>query len=124
MGKKILVVDDEPDVVTYLCTVLRDHGYEAVEAFDGEEALEKIEQDRPDLVTLDITMPEMTGVKAYRRLKEDAALRAIPIVIVTGITHDFKQFISTRHQVPPPDGYLDKPVQPEDLLSEVKRLIG
>jgi two-component system, cell cycle response regulator DivK len=124
MGKKILVVDDEPDVVTYLCTVLRDHGYETIEAFDGEEALQKAEKDRPDLVTLDITMPEMTGVKAYRRMKEDVSLRTIPIVIVTGITHDFKQFISSRTQVPPPEGYLEKPVKPEDLLAEVKRLIG
>ena len=124
MGKKILVVDDEPDVVTYLCTVLRDHGYEAIEAFNGEEALEMIQTDRPDLVTLDITMPEMTGVKAYRRLKEDVSLKTIPIVIVTGITHDFKQFISSRTQVPPPEGYLEKPVKPEELLAEVKRLIG
>ena len=69
-------------------------------------------------------MPEMTGVKAYWLLKEDLALRAIPIVIVTGITHDFKQFISSRTQVPPPEGYLEKPVKPEGLLAEVKRLIG
>jgi CheY-like chemotaxis protein len=124
MGRKILVVDDEADVVTYLCTVLRDHGYEAIEAFDGEEALEKVEQDHPDLVTLDITMPQMTGVKAYRRMKEDKSLQTIPVVIVTGITHDFKQFISSRSQVPPPEGYLEKPVKPEDLLAEVKRLIG
>jgi CheY-like chemotaxis protein len=124
MGKKILVVDDEPDVVTYLCTVLRDHGYEAIEAFNGEEALEKVHADRPDLVTLDITMPQMTGVKAYRRMKEDKSLQAIPVVIVTGITHDFKQFISSRTQVPPPEGYLEKPVKPEELLAEVKRLVG
>jgi CheY-like chemotaxis protein len=124
MAKTILVVDDEPDVVTYLCTVLRDHGYEAVEAYNGEEALERAQADRPDLVTLDITMPEMTGVKAYQRLKEDPALRAIPVLIVTGVTHDFKQFISTRTQVPPPEGYLDKPVKPEELLAEVRRLIG
>jgi len=124
MGKKILVVDDEPDVVTYLSAVLRDHGYETIEAFNGEEALEKAQKDRPDLVTLDITMPEMTGVKAYRRMKGDISLRTIPIVIVTGITHDFKQFISSRTQVPPPEGYLEKPIKPEELLAEVKRLIG
>lgn len=123
MGKKILVVDDEPDVVTYLCAVLRDNGYEAIEAYDGEEALAKIKADRPDLVTLDITMPEMTGVKAYRKMKEDDTLCTIPVVIVTGVTHDFKQFISSRKQVPPPDGYLEKPVTPEALLTEVGRLL-
>jgi CheY-like chemotaxis protein len=123
MGKKILVVDDEPDVVTYLCAVLRDNGYEAIEAYDGEEALAKIASDKPDLVTLDVTMPEMTGVKAYRTMKEDEKLRTIPVVIVTGVAHDFKQFISSRTQVPPPDGYLEKPVTPEALLAEVERLL-
>jgi CheY-like chemotaxis protein len=123
MGKKILVVDDEPDVVTYLCAVLRDNGYEAIEAYDGEEALAKIASDKPDLVTLDVTMPEMTGVKAYRTMKEDENLRTIPVVIVTGVAHDFKQFISSRTQVPPPDGYLEKPVTPEALLAEVERLL-
>jgi CheY-like chemotaxis protein len=124
MGKKILVVDDEPDVVTYLTAVLRDNGYETVEAYNGEETIEKVLKERPDLVTLDITMPEMSGVKAYRILKEDPALERIPVVIVTGITHDFKRFISTRPQVPPPEGYLEKPVKPGDLLAEVRRLLG
>jgi CheY-like chemotaxis protein len=124
MAKKILVVDDEPDVVTYLSTVLTDAGYEAVPAYNGDEALRKVAAGRPDLITLDITMPEMTGVKAYRKLKEDPDLRKIPVVIVTGVTHDFKRFISTREQVPPPEGYLEKPVKPEDLLAEVRRLLG
>jgi CheY-like chemotaxis protein len=65
----------------------------------------------------------MTGVKAYRILKEDPTLKRIPVVIVTGISHDFKQFISTRPQVPPPEGYLEKPVKPEELLAEVRRLL-
>jgi len=124
MAKKILVVDDEPDVVTYLSTVLTDAGYEAVPAYNGDEALRKVAAGRPDLITLDITMPEMTGVKAYRKLKEDPDLRKIPVVIVTGVTHDFKRFISTREQVPPPEVYLEKPVKPEDLLAEVRRLLG
>ncbi len=124
MSKKILVVDDEPDVVTYLSTVLRDAGYETLEASNGEEAMAQIKTNHPDLITLDITMPEMTGVKTYRTLKESAELKAVPVIIVTGVAHDFRQFISTRTQVPPPEGYLEKPVKPEDLLAEVKRLVG
>ena len=124
MGKTILVVDDEPDVVTYLAAVLMDHGYDTLEAYNGEDALEKVIRDKPDVVTLDITMPEMSGVRAYRMMKEDATLKSIPVIIVTGISHDFKQFISSRSQVPPPEGYLEKPVKPEDLLAEVKRLVG
>ena len=124
MAKKILVVDDEPDVVTYLSTVLKDAGYETIEASNGEAAMAAVLSKRPDLITLDITMPEMTGVKTYRKLKEDAKLKNIPVVIVTGVAHEFKKFISTREQVPPPEGYLEKPVKPEDLLSEVRRLLG
>jgi len=124
MAKKILVVDDEPDVVTYLCTVLKDAGYETLEASNGGQAMETVLSQNPDLITLDITMPEMTGVKTYRRLKEDTNLKKIPVVIVTGVAHDFKRFISTREQVPPPEGYLEKPVKPEELLNEVKRLLA
>ncbi len=124
MNKRILVVDDEPDVVTYLSTVLKDAGYETLEAANGDEAMEQIRKGHPDLITLDITMPEMTGVKTYRKLKEDDGLKKIPVVIVTGVAHDFKQFISSRAQVPAPEGYLEKPVKPEELLAEVKRLVG
>ena len=124
MSKKILVVDDEPDVVRYLCTVLNDEGYETVVATNGEEAVKLILEEKPDLVTLDISMPEMSGVKAYRTLREDENLKDIPVVLVTGVTPDFKKFISSRSQVPPPDGYLEKPVRPEDLIAEVKKHIG
>jgi CheY-like chemotaxis protein len=124
MGKKILVADDEPDVVAYLSALLKDHGYEVLEASTGEETIETALRERPDLVTLDITMPETTGVKVYRVLREDPALRRIPVVIVTGISHDFKRFISTRRAVPPPEGYLEKPIKPEDFLAEVQRLLG
>ncbi len=124
MAKKVLIVDDEPDVVTYLSAVLADNGFEAISACNGEEALEKVRQEHPSLITLDITMPEMSGVKAYRTLKEDAGFKAIPVVIVTGISHEFKRFISTREHVPAPEGYLEKPVNPEDLLAEVRRLLA
>ena len=124
MAKKVLVVDDEPDVITYFTALLEENGYEAPSASNGAEAIAAIRDDRPDLVALDITMPEQSGVKTYRQLKEKDEFQGIPVLIITGISHDFKQFISTRKQVPPPDGYLEKPVQPETLIAEVKRLIG
>ncbi len=124
MAKTVLVVDDEPDVVTYLCALLRDHGYETLEAFDGVQALEQVRRHHPNLVTLDITMPDMSGVKTYRTIKEDPGLQQIPVVIVTGVAHEFKTFISTRAHLPPPDGYLEKPIAPDDLLAAVKKLVG
>ena len=67
-------------------------------------------RERPDLVTLDITMPEKSGVAVYRKLKEDERFKQVPVIIITGVSDDFKKFISTRSQVPPPEGYISKPV--------------
>lgn len=122
--KTILVVDDEPDVVTFISTVLTDHGYEAVTAKDGVQALERVKERRPDLISLDITMPEKSGVKFYREMRESDEYKSIPIVIVTGLSDDFQKFISTRRQVPPPDGYLSKPIGADDVLGAVRKLLG
>src|SRR3990172_3005200 len=124
MSKTILVVDDDKDVVRYFKTLLDDHGYRAITAMDGVEAMEKIRSEHPDLVTLDITMPTKTGVTVYRDIKENEEFKQTPVLMVTGVPPKFKDFISTRSQVPPPDGYLEKPVALGDVLSQVRRLIG
>lgn len=127
--KKILIVDDEPGLVTYLETLLQDNGYETVSATDGQIGSEKLKNERPDLVTLDISMPEKSGVRFYRDLKEDPELAKIPVVIVTAVTgyggdpEEFKKFISTRKQVPPPEGFVAKPVEQEELLATIKELL-
>ena len=122
--KKILVIDDEPDVRTYLTTLLEDNGYAVDVAKDGQEGWQKFQQDRPDLVTLDITMPEKSGVRFYRDVKENDEYKTTPIIMITGVSTDFEQFISSRKKVPPPDGYIPKPVVQEDRLAKVKELIG
>jgi CheY-like chemotaxis protein len=124
-GKKlILVVDDEPDARDFFITVLEDNGYDTVFARDGNEAMARLAEGLPDLVTLDITMPEKSGVGVYRGIKEDEKYKDIPVIIITGVADDFKQFISTRRQVPPPDGYLSKPVEPDQLLGKVRALLA
>ena len=122
--KTILVVDDDPDARDFFITVLEDNGYATVSARDGNEALDRLGEALPDLVTLDITMPEKSGVGVYRKLREEEAYKAIPVIIITGVSDDFKQFISTRRQVPPPNGYLSKPVEPDQLLEKVSELVG
>ncbi len=123
-AKTVLVVDDDPDARQFLSTVLEDNGFTPVTAKDGNEAIAAIEKAAPALVTLDITMPEKSGVAVYRKLKEDEQLKKIPVIIVTGISDDFKTFISTRRQVPPPEGYLTKPVDHLEFLRLVKELLG
>ena len=122
--KTVLVVDDDPDARDFLATVLQDNGFVATTAKDGIEAIEMIEQQQPDLIALDITMPEKSGVAVYRRLKESEQLSGIPVIIVTGISDDFEKFISTRRQVPPPEGYIHKPVEHEEFLKMVRGLLG
>ena len=124
MPKKILVVDDEPDVVTYLTTLLEDAGYSTVSASNGEEGLEKVRGESPDLVTLDISMPEKSGVRLYTEIKNDDALKSIPVIVVTGIQGEIEKFLSTRRQVPPPDDFVAKPIDREALVEKVKKLIG
>jgi CheY-like chemotaxis protein len=128
--KKILVLDDEPNVVTYLETLLRDNGYETVSAGDGSEGMQKARSEKPDLITLDISMPEESGVRFYRELKQDPDLAGIPVVIVTGVTgygykpEDFQKFISSRKKIPPPDGFVAKPIDREELLTRVTSLLS
>jgi len=122
--KTILIVDDDPDIREYLSTFFQDNGYATETAKDGVEASARVEQARPDLVALDITMPEKSGVRFYREMKEHPERKAIPIVIVTGVTDEFKRFISTRRQVPPPEGYITKPVDLDKMLEIVRQLIG
>jgi CheY-like chemotaxis protein len=122
--KTILVVDDDPDARTYMTTVLEDNGYATLTANDGVEALGKIEEQLPDLVALDVAMPEKSGVAVYRALKENERLKGVPVIIITGMSEDFKRFISSRRHVPPPEGYISKPVDTEELIRMVKGLLG
>ena len=84
--KRILVIDDEPDERLYISTLLEDNGYVTETAEDGNEGLEKAETVSPDLITLDITMPEKSGVRFYREIRKNPQLCKIPIVVITGVT--------------------------------------
>jgi CheY-like chemotaxis protein len=121
--KTILIIDDEPDTQTYFSTLLQDNGFNTVVAENGEEGLKKVRAAKPDLITLDISMPETSGVRCYRELRENDEWKSIPVIMITGVSEDFRGFISSRKQVPPPDGYLSKPVEEEQLLKMVRDLI-
>jgi CheY-like chemotaxis protein len=120
--KTILIIDDEPDTQTYFSTLLQDNGFNTVVAENGEEGLKKVREAKPDLITLDISMPETSGVRCYRELRENDEWKSIPVIMITGVSEDFRGFISSRKQVPPPDGYLSKPVDEEQLLKMVRNL--
>lgn len=129
MTKKILIVDDEPDMVAFLATLLEDNGYETVAAADGDEAMEKVKSDRPDLISLDLLMPNKTGIKMFRELRKDETYQNIPVVMVTGFGKDdvpqmdFKKWIQER-AVKAPEAYIEKPVDKGLFLDEVRKALG
>ena len=120
LGKKILVVDDEPDVVAYVSRFFEDHGLSVISASNGKEGFAKARAELPDVIILDIVMPKDTGVRMYRQLYEDAETRHIPVIMLTGISQEFKRFIGTRRQVPPPAGYFEKPADLSKMLDKIQ----
>jgi two-component system phosphate regulon response regulator PhoB len=121
--RTILIIDDEPDLRTYLATLFEDNGFEALTTGDGNKGLELARRREPDLICLDISMPAPSGVRVYRELKGDPKLASIPVVMVTGVPRQFEEFISRRRQVPPPEGYVAKPFDPEQLLAKVQEIL-
>jgi Fe-S oxidoreductase/CheY-like chemotaxis protein len=121
VGRTILVVDDEPDVVVFLTTFLEDHGFKAFSAHDGKEGLEMARKVKPDLITLDITMPGKSGIAVFTEMRSDPATADIPVFIVTGVM-DFRELVYHR-QVPPPDGYMSKPIDKDTLLLNIRKIL-
>jgi len=120
-GYKILVVDDEPDFVSFASAILEDHGASVVTAFDGNEALEVARRESPDLITLDITMPGKDGKEVFEAMRRDPALESIPVCIITG-QPELRKLIYDR-SVPPPNGYVDKPISEETLMRNVRKIL-
>ena len=127
--KLILILDDEPHVVTYLETLLQDNGYRTVSAADGKQGLERAKTEHPDLICLDITMPEKSGIRFYRELREDRELGDVPVIVVTAVTGfgrdpaSFEQFLGKRPQPPPPNAFVPKPIERGEFLAAVSNLL-
>jgi Fe-S oxidoreductase/CheY-like chemotaxis protein len=120
-GYKILVVDDEPDVLTYISTVLEDQGAAVVQALDAEQALELALKEKPDLITLDLSMPGKNGGYVFEEIRKNPGLSAARVCIITG-KPELRRLIYDR-PVRPPEGYLDKPINEETLLTNVRRIL-
>jgi len=130
MGKKVLIVDDDPDIITFVVTVLEENGYISLMALNGEMGMTIIKAEKPDLIILDILMPKQSGIKMYRDLKSDESLKKIPVIILSGIAK--RTFLRSQEAltafgdepVPEPDVYIEKPVEPEELAETIKNVIG
>ena len=118
----ILVIDDEPDIITYLEAYLEDNDFEVISACDGDQGLALAQTKCPDLITLDITMPGKSGTEVFRQLRLNPVTRAIPVFIITGVM-DFRQFIYQR-EIEPPEGYMEKPIDAQTLLNKINSVLS
>jgi two-component system cell cycle response regulator DivK len=121
MGKRILVVEDQPDSRRIIRDMLAGTGYEIIEAEDGEEALAVIAKQRPDLILMDIQLPIMDGYTATRRIKADPALRSITIIAVTSYALDGEDKIARAAGC---DDYVPKPFSPRELLAKIRHYLS
>jgi CheY-like chemotaxis protein len=118
--RHVLVIDDEPDFAALMEAMIHSLGYHVSVAYNGEEALASVRASVPDAITLDLGMPEKSGLMFYREMKSVPAYRRIPVIIATGRrrNRDWEYFIDAFLKVgdlPPPDAYVDKPVTLDKL---------
>jgi CheY-like chemotaxis protein len=127
--KKILVVDDEPDVRNFLAACIEDAGFQVKTAVDGADALEKLQADPPDLMTLDMVMPRVSGISLMRQIRSMEAFTRLPVIVITAHAHDemgsddikdFNAFTSGTR----PRYTMEKPVTPKKLVNAISDILG
>jgi len=125
-----MLVDDEPDIITYLAMILEDAGYSTVFASDTESALPVLRKSKPDLLCLDIMMPRRSGISMYTEIKKDPELKDIPVLIVSAFSR-LDDFVGERFKrivpeqgVPQPEAFIEKPIRVETFLEMVKSLLS
>lgn len=121
MSKKILVVDDETELLKAISILLKTSGYEVIAAQDGQEGLEKAKSLSPDLIVLDILMPKMDGYEVCRLLKFDEKYKSIPIIMLTAKVQDIDKAMGKKVGA---DDYITKPFETQDLVDKIKKHLG
>lgn len=121
MAKRILVVDDEQDIVKMVGLRLKANGYEVLSANDGQQGLETAQKEKPDLIILDVMMPKMDGYKVCGLLKKDSRFAKTPIIMFTAKAQDKDKDLGREVGA---NAYLTKPFDPPALIAKVKELLG
>ena len=120
MPKHVLIVEDEPDTAELIELHLKNDGYRVTVAGDGDQALKKVHKHMPDLVILDLMIPEITGVEVCKFIRKDPATQSIPIIMCTAKTGEIDKILGLELGA---DDYVTKPFSPRELLLRVKNLI-
>lgn len=119
--KKILIVDDDKEILDFLTIFLEKNGYVVLKALDGAQAVTQVMQSRPHLIILDIMLPAGSGITVYNRIKQSILTQKIPIIIYTAVPAEH-----VKDKLPPGDTTIifNKPCELEDILAAIKNLIG
>lgn len=120
MKKKILLVEDEKNIILGVTICLRSAGLEVAVAEDGDEALKKAENERPDLVLLDLVMPKLNGLDVLQAMKESEAMRDIPVIVLSARAQE--EDIQRAMELGAAD-YMAKPFRPHELLAVIERVL-
>jgi CheY-like chemotaxis protein len=115
--KKILIIDDDPEIRDYLSTLFEDNGYQAVTAADVPGALQTAKDERPDLITLDLDMPGEWGPRFYRHLSQDKELKNTPVIVISGLS-------GNKYAIAKAVASLTKPFDREELMSIVNKTLN
>jgi len=128
MARRIMRIDDEPDIRRYLMAALEDNGYETCTVEENESIINAVSKQKPDLIILDIMMPRRSGVSIYLELRTSLAFRNIHVALISGISlaKDFmkealEQLID-ENTIPPPEGFIEKPIKLPALMELVGAL--
>jgi two-component system alkaline phosphatase synthesis response regulator PhoP len=126
MAKKILIVDDDPDLVEAVSTILESKGYALAKAYGGVEGLQKARAENPDLIVLDVMMPDKDGYEVCKELKADEKYRSIPILLLTAVVSNIptSRYTQQMGMETEADDYVDKPVEPQELVKRVEALLS
>jgi len=118
--KKILIADDELNIRSLVSRMLG-KDYIVIEATNGEEAIDIAKRQEPDLILMDLMMPQMDGYTACSSIKTDQATKGIPVVMLTGVVHELNKRFAREMGA---DGYISKPFSADELLRQVKQVLG
>jgi DNA-binding response OmpR family regulator len=120
--KHILCIEDEPEMIDLIRLILGRRGFEVIGAAGGKEGLEKVRQDPPDLILLDLMMPDMDGWEVYQQIKADEKTRNIPVIVVTAKAQSIDKVLGLH--IAKVDDYIAKPFSPQDLLNSVDKVFS
>ncbi|MFL7795110.1 MAG: response regulator transcription factor [Anaerolineae bacterium] len=121
--KKVVVcVEDEPEMIDLVKLILGRKGFELVGAVGGREGLETVRQLKPDLVLLDLMMPDMDGWEVYQKMKTDEELKEIPVIVVTAKAQSIDKVLGLH--IAKVEDYVTKPFGPQELLQAVNKVLG